>query len=328
MKAMDLGNLAAALRRRTDALAALHAAGTDCYRLLHGAVEGHPGLTVDRYGPVLLVQTWRDPVDPSAVRAAADRVQGALDVPLTPVYNHRAKPVDFERHWPHADDGEVLGHEEGLSYDVRPRHGGQDPLLFLDLRALRRRVRAEAAERSVLNLFAYTCGVGLAAAAGGASEVWNVDFAKRALAVGHANADRNGLPQRFEKENSFVVMRQMAGLSVGRRGRYTRYEPRRFDLVVLDPPRWSTSRYGTVDTVGDYPSLFKPAVLATTPGGIVAATNNVASVDREAWFAVLRRCAEKAGRPLVDLQWMPPDDDFPSPDGQPPLKVAWCRVGP
>ncbi|MEN0066035.1 MAG: class I SAM-dependent methyltransferase [Myxococcota bacterium] len=324
---MDSRNLDEALARREPLVDALQAEGTDCYRLFHGAVEGHPGLTIDRYGPVLLVQTWRTPVPVDAVHAWADRVSDHLGVGLTPVHNHRAKPIDFERHWPHADASPVDGHEGGLVYDVRPRHDGQDPLLFLDLRSVRRRVRAESAGRSVLNLFAYTCGVGLAAAAGQATEVWNVDFAKRALQIGEANATRNGLPQRFVQENVFVVTRQLAGLSVGRRGRYTRYAPRTFDLVILDPPRWSTSRAGTVDTVRDYPSLFKPAVLATAPGGVVVATNNVASVDREAWFEILRRCAAKAGRPLVDLEWMPPDEDFPSPDGQPPLKVAWCRLG-
>jgi len=323
---MDSRNLDVALVQREPLLTALHSDNTDCYRIFHGAVEGRPGLAVDRYGPVLLFQTWREPLGRDEVLAWTARVNAHLGLDLAPVHNHRRKPIDFEAHWPHADEALVLGHEQGLSFDVRPRHRGQDPLLFLDLRALRRRVRAEAAGRSVLNLFAYTCGVGLLAAAGGAQEVVNVDFARAALAVGRANAERNALPQRFVRENHFVFARQVAGLKVGRRGRYRNYEPRTFDLVVLDPPRWSTSRAGTVDTVGDYPSLFKPAVLATRPGGVVAATNNVAAVDREAWFEVLRRCAAKAGRPIASIEWLAPDDDFPSPDGQPPLKVAWCTV--
>lgn len=318
-------NLDVALLQRDPLFARLHEEGTDCYRLFHGAVEGAPGLAIDRYGPLMLVQTWRDPVTRDEVLDWADRVSTHFGTPLEPVVNHRRKPIDFEAHWPWRDRG-VVGHEEGLIYDVRPRHRGQDPLLFLDLRALRRRVRACCAGWSVLNLFAYTCGVGLVAAAGGASEVWNVDFARSALAVGEENAERNGLPQRFVKDDCFVVSRQLAGLSVGRKGRWNRYEPRTFDLVVLDPPRRSTSRAGTVDTVGDYPSLFKPAVLATRPGGVVAATNNVASVDREAWVDVLRRCAAKAGRPLASIEWITPDGDFPSPDGNPPLKVAWCTT--
>ncbi len=323
---MNTRNLDVALGGREQLLDALHQEGTDAYRLFHGAVEGAPGLTIDRYGPLLLVQTWRDPVPRDEVLAWTEHLAGRLGVSLEPVVNHRARPIDFERHWPWTERGLVLAHEQSLTFDVRPRHRGQDPLLFLDLRALRRRVRATCRGCSVLNLFAYTCGVGLLAAAGGASEIWNVDFARSALSVGEGNAERNGLPQRFVHDDCFVVTRQLAGLRVGRRGRWTSYAPRTFDLVVLDPPRRSTSRAGTVDTVGDYPSLFKPAVLATRPGGVVAATNNVASVDREAWFDVLRRCAAKAGRPLASIEWLPPDDDFPTPDGHPPLKVAWCTT--
>jgi 23S rRNA (cytosine1962-C5)-methyltransferase len=105
-----------------------------------------------------------------------------------------------------------------------------------------------------------------------------------------------------------------------------RHEARRFELVVLDPPRWSKGRYGAVDLVRDYPSLFKPAVLATAPGGVLVATNNVASVELDAWLDVLDRCARKAGRPLGEVEVLQPEEDFPSPDGRPPLKIAWCRV--
>ena len=54
-----------ALARASEARAALHLPDTDCLRLFHGAVEGAAGLTVDRYGPVLLIQTFRDPLLPA-----------------------------------------------------------------------------------------------------------------------------------------------------------------------------------------------------------------------------------------------------------------------
>ena len=63
-------------------------------------------------------------------------------------------------------------------------------MLFLDLRAGRRWVKGAAHDKTVLNLFAYTCGIGVAALAGGARQVVNVDFARSALAVGEANAAR------------------------------------------------------------------------------------------------------------------------------------------
>ena len=322
--------LSRALDVRRDWLSAFAEEGTDCYRLLHGAVEGAPGVAVDRYGPMLLVQTWRQPLPDGALDRLVALGSAAVGHDLIGVWNHRVRPVDFARWHPIALPEVVIGREGGLTYDVRPRHRGQDPLLFLDIRCVRRRLAASA-PASVLNLFAYTCGVGLAAAAGGARSVLNVDFARSAMAVGRDNARRNGLEavQRFVVEDCFCVSRQLASLPLGRgarRGRFVRIDPATFDLVVLDPPRWSTSRFGTVDLIRDYPSVFKPAVRCVAPGGQIVATNHVPSVDRDAWIDILRRCAAKAGRPLAEVEILTPEADFPSPDGRPPLKIAWCRV--
>ncbi len=333
--------LSAALARRRDLLTRLASEDTDCVRLLHGVVEDAPGITIDRYGPILLVQTWRAPLapdGPDALDALTGIVNDALGATLTPCWNHRGDgPGGSARADPALEA--PIGHELGLAYDVRPRHRGEDPLLYLDLRAGRRWVKNESAGKTVLNLFAYTCGVGVAALAGGAREVVNVDFARSALAVGRANAARNVAPEAaLALDERFVtivddvipVMRQLAGLALpthGKRARaFVRRAPRQFDLVVLDPPRWAKGKYGAVDVVRDYPSLFKPALLATAPGGTVLATNHVPEVARDEWVGTLERAAAKAGRPLADLATLEPEADFPSPDGKHPLKIALARV--
>ena len=315
--------LAASIDRRAPLLARLDQEATDCVRLLHGATEGAPGVAVDRYGPVLLVQTWREPLADGTTDALLGIAREVVPVERV-VWNHRPRGGPGWR----PVDAPVVGRELGLLFDVRPRHRGRDPLLFLDLRAGRRWIRSVARDRTVLNLFAYTCGVGLAASAGGAGAVTNVDFAQSALDVGRANEAANGLTgQEYIAEDVFPVLRQMAGLRMrdrrgGRRATFTRREPRTFDVVVLDPPRWATGKHGAVDLVRDYQSLLKPALLATAPGGQLLITNNVASVDRDVWRSLCLRCADKAGRPVADWTWLPPEDDFPSPDGQPPLKMA------
>lgn len=310
--------LRAALDRRRPLLDALPE--TDCVRLFHGVAEGCPGVAVDRYGPVLLVQTWQAPLADGLLAALA----AAIPWDLQPVWNHRAgggSPAAPEQ---------AVGTELGLRFDVRPRHRGQDPLLFLDFRVARRWVRANAEGRSVLNLFAYTCGAGVAAAAGGARRVLNVDFAASALEVGARNAALNGVGMDLLQEDVTPAVRQLAGLPVGgRRGRvprYTRIERESFDLVVLDPPRWARTAWGAIDVVRDYGSLFKPALLALAPGGRVLATNHVPEVRLDGWVDGLRRTASKAGRPLVDVEILRPEADFPSPDGNPPLKIAVCEV--
>jgi 23S rRNA (cytosine1962-C5)-methyltransferase len=342
--------LAAALDARASLLTKLHAEHTDAYRLFHGSVEGRPGLTIDRYGDLLLVQSFHSPLQADELAALeafyAGRIPG-----LTCVWNDRSQansrignaltPAQLEV----AMMPRVM-QELGVSYRIQARHAGQDPWLFLDLRAARRRVMQEisgqgsgktpdkSAGKSVLNMFAYTCGVGTAAAKAGAGFVMNVDFAETSLAIGKENAQLNDLPHRprFIKSDAFAAMRQLAGIGQPERVRgkrmppFPKLEARQFDLVFLDPPRYAKSPFGVVDLVNDYPSVFKPALLCVADGGSLIACNNVAEVNRDEWADLLQRSASKAGRPIRDLEWIMPDADFPSHDGSAPLKTALLKL--
>ena len=224
--------------------------------------------------------------------------------------------------------------ELGIHYRIQARHAGQDPWLFLDMRAGRRRVMQEALGKSVLNLFAYTCGVGIAAAKAGAKRVVNVDFAESSLAIGRENARLNELATRprFVKSDFFAAARQFSGIGQPKfvRGRslppFPKLEKEAFDLVFLDPPRHSKSLFGVVDVINDYSALFKPALLSTAEGGTLICCNNVAEVEREPWLEQMQRSAVKAGREIREFEWIAPEADFPSPDGQSPLKMVLLRV--
>jgi 23S rRNA (cytosine1962-C5)-methyltransferase len=312
-----------ALGARAALVGRLRAEGTDAFRVFHGAAEGREGLAVDLYGTLLLAQSFRGPLEAGEREAIEGRLR-----PSFPAITE----VAFVERGGGSSSAEHVCTEAGVRFAVRVRQGGQDPGLFLDLRAGRRALRELAAGKTVLNLFAYTSAAGVAAAMAGASEVWNVDFSRSALEAGRRNAELNDLaPERlrFVQEDCLPVLRQLAGLPVKGRGSfrsYARFEPRTFDVVFLDPPAWSTGPFGAVDVERDYPALFKPAWLATAPGGTLIATNHAASVDLEAWREVLLACARKTGRPIAQLDFLQPDDDFPSRDGRPPLKIAVCRV--
>ncbi|MDP2793808.1 MAG: class I SAM-dependent methyltransferase [Sulfurisoma sp.] len=330
--------LQAALAARKPLLEQLHAENTDAYRLFHGSVEGQPGLTVDRYGDLLLAQSFHSPLDAAQVEELQGFYAAALPG-LAFVYNDRSRA---NSRIGNKLEGEALtvamqpriAHEMGVSYHIQGRHAGQDPWLFLDLRAARRCIMREAPGKTLLNLFAYTCGVGIAAAKAGASFVVNVDFAESSIAVGKENARINELPirPRFIHSDAFAAMRQLAGLGQPKmvRGKrmppFPKLEPRQFDIVFLDPPRYAKSAFGVVDLVSDYPALFKPALLCTAEGGTLICCNNVAEVEREAWLDQLQRSATKAGRTIREVEWILPEADFPSPDGQPPLKTVLLRV--
>lgn len=330
--------LARALDARAPLLAELHAEGTDAYRVFHGTVEGAPGLTVDRYGDLLLAQSFHAPLAEGEAEAMAgfyaQRWPG-----FAFVYNDRSGAGSRVGN---ALEGEALraamvprvATEAGARYRIQARHAGSDPWLFLDLRAARRRVRAEAAGRSVLNLFAYTGGVGIAAALGGAREVVNVDFAASSLAVAEENARLNELAVKpwCLQSDVFAAARQLAGIGQpavvrGKRmPEFPKLGARKFDVVFLDPPRWAKSAFGVVDLINDYAAVFKPALLCAAEGGVVVCCNNVAAVERDGWLEGLKRSAAKAGRPVKEVEWVAPEGDFPSSDGRHPLKTALLRV--
>jgi len=96
--------------------------------------------------------------------------------------------------------------------------------------------------------------------------------------------------------------------------------------VLLDPPAWAKSAFGTVDLLRDYQSLLKPALLATAEDGVLICCNNLAKVAMADWREQVLRCASKLGRPVRDCQVLAPAADFPSLDGQPPLKTLILQL--
>ena len=294
--------------------------------------------TIDRYGPQLLVQSFHQSLERDALLQLHDTINQHLDLNTLLVYNDRSRGnsrIDRDDSVYRAEDAaleDLIGHEWGLNYRVRGRHAGQDPLLFLDLRNARGWVKDHSAGKSVLNLFAYTCGVGLCAAAGAAREVCNLDFAEGNLAVGRENGLLNPqLPKmQFIQSDYFAAIRQLAGLPIIQRRHklpsYPRLEQRQYDLVLLDPPAWAKSAFGTVDLLRDYQSLLKPALLTTAENGVLICCNNLAKVSMDDWREQVLRCAGKAGRPVRDWQVLTPGSDFPSLDQQPPLKTLILQL--
>ncbi len=330
-------SLRSALARRAPLIAECAALETDCYRLFHGTQEGAPGLTLDRYGSVALIQTFHQNLPEGAADTIARLLEDALPG-LTVWYNDRSSAGsrvsnDLADAQQTAAEAEIVIMEHGVRFLFRARHRGSDPWLFLDLRPSRRAIAAEASGKSLLNLFAYTCGVGVVAAVAGATRVVNVDFSQSGLAVGSANAALNDVGERCAELESdvFPAVRQFAGIRQpqAERGRglpvFPQVKREQFDLVFLDPPARSKSRFGVVDLARDYQSVLKPSLGAVAPGGALYCTNNVAHADEKEWHALLHRCADKCGRPIRSLDVLRPGADFPSNDDRPPLKVA--RLG-
>lgn len=330
--------LNAALIKRADLLKALHSEqpNTNCFRIFHGTVEGVNGLNIDRYGNAWLIQTFHETLTGESLESIYQILRDTADLPI--IYNDRSNKnsrimneLDLELE-AYSRSEQIIS-ENGILFTSKLRHEGQDPLLFLDMRVGREYIKQNSHKKSVLNLFSYTCGIGTAAAVGGAKRVVNIDFSSFALAAGRKNAALNGVESvcQFIQSDAFPALRQLAGLKVTSRNKnklpsYPKMSASQFDLVFLDPPRFAKSAFGTVDLVNDYQSLFKPALLSTKKGGTIVCCNNVAKVDKHLWFNSLVRCVEKQGRAVSDVQWLDCHQDFPSFDDNHPLKIVALTV--
>lgn len=324
--------LSTALAKRHDFFLQAKQDHTDCFRVFHGTVEGVSGLNIDRYGDTWLVQSFHQSLSAEELANIAAVLTQEVDLPV--VYNDRAAGHSrvLNALSPQLTEiacSERVMQENGIKFITKLRHEGQDPLLFLDMRIGREYVRTHSEDKTVLNLFSYTCGIGTAAAIGGAKRVVNIDFSSFALAAGRINAELNQVSGvcEFVQSDAFPALRQLAGLPVGGRRnqklpRYPKLAQTQFDLVFLDPPRYAKSAFGIVDLVNDYQGLFKPALLSTKAGGTIVCCNNVAKVDRQTWFDSLVRCAAKQGRSVTDATWLDPHEDFPAFDDNHPLKIV------
>ncbi|MEZ9234144.1 MULTISPECIES: class I SAM-dependent rRNA methyltransferase [Shewanella] len=329
-------SLTHAIDRRATFLAQAEASQTDCFRIYHGTVEGENGLNIDRYGNAWLIQTFHQTLTETQLEELTQVLTELTALPV--IYNDRSKRNSRVENALQSDHhefacSEQVIQENGIQFTSKLRHEGQDPLLFLDMRVGREFVREHSEHKTVLNLFSYTCGIGTAAAMGGATKVTNVDFSSFALAAGKKNAELNDVTEvcEFIQSDAFPALRQLAGLKVGgRRGqklpKYPKLPATQFDLVFLDPPRFAKSPFGTVDLINDYQGLFKPAMLATKSGGTIVCCNNVAKVERDTWLKSLIRCVEKQGRRVTHQQWIHCHEDFPSFDGNHPLKMVALSI--
>jgi 23S rRNA (cytosine1962-C5)-methyltransferase len=329
--------LGKALEMRADAIVSWTQEGTDSYRVFHGAVEGRPGLTVDRYGPLTLAQVAG--FHPLTASEQEQLESFLAELGGAPVLAARdgAKLTLLKECTSGVWSSTVWCREMGLDFAINLSKAHRDPQLFLDFRAAKRAMLGVLAElgegASVLNLFAYTCSVSCHAAGAGASEVWSADFSSGNLGWGQKNFRRNRLSAGaglFLEQDCIGLLWALTGnhKALSRRREFkTRLAPRQFDLVVVDPPAWSKGKFATVDLVRDPETVFAPAWEVVAPGGLLVAANNSAKVTRSEFGERLSRMLAKrseAGE-CRSLTWVTPDQDFPSFDGEYPLKVALRR---
>ncbi len=297
---------------------------TTAFRVVNEAGDALPGLAVDIYGAHLVAQLYGDASrgggDPWANEARRARVLDALfalgvDGVYLKVRPKQANVIVDSRREDLAPSLPVRGAaapeilevlEETVPYLVR-LGDGLSTGIFLDQRANRRRVRELAAGQSVANLFAYTCAFSVAAAVGGASRTVSVDASAAALERGRegmAHAKVLSADHTFVAEDAFRWLARAA----------TKKE--RFDLVLLDPPSYSSTKRRRFVASSDYAELAAAALAIVAPGGRLIACSNHRGIGHARFRKFLFEAARTAKVEVTQVKDLPDPSDFPVAPGE------------
>lgn len=324
---IDFEYFAKRIRRAVEIrrLLGLPADDTTAYRLVHSDGDGLPGVVVDVFGEHAVVQlTVRGMEDRRDVLAAAlaeiAGVKGALLRRVTAFEEGEGLAGAEGNLLPVPVPEEIAAVERGLSFLVRPAVG-QKTGHYLDHRENRALFRRFAAGRSVLDLFCGAGGFSLAAAAGGAREVLGIDSSGPSLAAAADNARRNGFGDhvRFDKGDVFRVLRDLEAAE------------RRYDAIVIDPPRMASRRKDLEKALRGYKELNLRAMRLLAPGGILATASCTGLVAEEDFERKIRDAALDAKRELTVLHRQGQAPDHPwsiaAPEGR-YLKFLLGRADP
>ncbi|MBI4967279.1 MAG: class I SAM-dependent rRNA methyltransferase [Rhodospirillales bacterium] len=272
-----------------------------CYRLIHAEADGLPGLVIDRFGAVVVVQSNT---------AGIDRLQplllDALAETLAPhaIIWDRSSPVRGLEGLPIAEpelvmgalDGPVELAENGARFlaDLR---AGQKTGWFFDQRDNRAFVAGLAAGRRVLDLYAYAGGFGVLAAVKGAAEVLMIDRSEDALGLARLAARLNGVQERcrFEKAEAFAKLAALAEAG------------ERFDLVIADPPAFVKSKKDLASGLKGYRKLARLAQTLVAPDGVLFMASCSHHVTAEAFHEEIRHGLGARGGRILRAAGAAPD---------------------
>ena len=272
------------------------------YRLIHGEADGLPGLVIDRFGPVCVVQPNTAGVERRIddVIAALERVVAPEAILLradSPVREREG--VDSYVRWAGAPGPESLEVREGaLRFEV-PAVAGQKTGWYYDQRANRQRLAAYAPQARVLDAFSYAGGFAITAAAAGATEAVAVERSAEACDRIAANAERNGVAERV----SVVQAEVNDYLSVAR------LEGERFDVAVVDPPAFIKRKRDRKAGERGYRAVNEGALRLLGRDGVLLSCSCSAHLAEERLSGILLAAARHLDRSLRVLERgsTPPD---------------------
>ena len=237
-------------------------------RLFNGFTEGNPWLVADIYARTLVLHNYADrPGNGVAlVREAHHFLLERLPWIQTVVVKTRNSqdPQEKRGHIVYGQEPDLKIRENGIWYAIDPMIN-RDASLYLDTRNVRRWAVENLKEKSVLNTFAYTGSLGVAAKAGGATRVSHIELNRKFLNVAKTSYTLNGFPINKKDFQTGDFWPQINRLKAA---------DERFDCVFLDPPIYSATSKGVVDLAQSYTRLINKVRPLINHDGYLVAINN------------------------------------------------------
>ena len=286
-----------------------------CCRVIFGEADAFPGLTVDRFGDVLVAQTLSIGIErikpmlfPLIVRVLNEDGEGIKGLyERNDVAIRALEGMEQGKGWfdipglPTPESTVTTITENGIEYLVDVENG-QKTGFFLDQKYNRLAVRRIAKDRKVLDCFTHTGSFALNAAAGGAAHVTAVDISESAVEMAKANAERNGLADRMD----FVVADVFDLLA-----ELLREGKKPYDLIILDPPAFTKSRKTVQSAERGYREINSAALKLLPPGGYFATASCSHFMPTELFERMLDRAAFDAGVQLKQIEQRQQAPDHP-----------------
>jgi len=265
---------------------------SDCegVRLVHAESDGLPGVVVDQYADTAVMQCssagaekWRDAIaDALIAHAGCSRVYERSDAEVRRLEGLEERSGVLVGDEP-PDAIRIREHRMAFLVDVR---GGQKTGFFLDQRDNRNLVRESSKDKAVLDVFSYTGGFTLSALAGGAGRVTTIDSSAEALACGRSNIAASGLDANaidWLEGDAFALLRRLFD------------QGRRFDVIVLDPPKFAPTEKHVMRAARAYKDVNLWAFKLLRPGGLLFTFSCSGGVDAALFQSIVAGAALDAG---------------------------------
>ena len=288
-------------------------------RLIFGEADQFPGLTVDRFGDILVAQVLSLGIErrKGMLFAALAKIFDELGEPLRGIYERNDVAIrelegmeQYKGFYPLTDrplpdSTTTTITEHGITYAV-DFENGQKTGFFLDQKYNRQAVAKLSRGKRVLDCFTHTGSFGLNAAKGGAAYVLSVDISESAIEMARENARRNGLEDRVEylAENVFDLLPTLSEPEMVRR--YGQ-----FDFIILDPPAFTKSRQTVESAARGYKEINLRAMRLLPRGGYLATCSCSHFMTESLFIKMLHQAAADAGVSLRQIEARQQSPDHP-----------------